>query len=312
MSTLTTACPQISLYHNQSDLNLPSPPEETLCNAEDLATSLHPVATTVIEAPGNWSSAFHSWLEATAPPFSARKPTLVTFFTPLLRFPLDYDDPAFVATFGRILRLREDVRRLAATVLYSMSMKYALDLDVSKPDIQGGKFYGAHLRTAKDAAVVGWPGYDEQASNYLSSAVANNLSLVYLTTGNPPDVVRFTEFAANMSIEVATKTELLSEEGFEEEMEEMEKLTWDQRGLIDFEVLLRSSVFGGMFESSFSWNCALRRHVVVGKGKWETIGPGKQGVGNGKGRECFKDSLSAIFGPVELGIRWNFPLALWP
>ena len=204
------------------------------------------------------------------------------------------------------------MRRLAAAALYSMSRKYHLNLDFGKSGIQSGKFYGAHLRTAGDAAAVGWPGYEEQRGNYVNATMENNLSLIYLTTGNPNDTVRFTESARTVSIDVTTKVDLLSEAGFEKELGEMEELTWDQMGLIDYEVLLRSSVFGGMFESSFSWNAALRRHVVVGQGQWEEIRNGKQGVGDGEGPESFKDTLSAIFGPVKLGQRWNFPLALYP
>lgn len=190
-------------------------------------------------APEDWSSAFHTWLNDTVPSFSEAKPVLVEFSIQLLRFPLNCDDPVFVATFGRLFRFREDVRRLAAGVLYSMSIKYNLDLNFSQPGIQEGKFYGAHLRTAKDAVAVGWPGYQKQAANYLGASVANNLSLIYLTTGNPEDAIRFRESARSLSIAVATKDDLLSGNGFEDEFREMESLSWDQKGLFDYEVLLR-------------------------------------------------------------------------
>lgn len=111
---------------------------------------------------------------------------------------------------------------------------------------------GAHLRTADDAAAVGWQNYEKQAGNYLGAAMYRNISLIYLTTGNPQDAIRFNDLAANVSIAVATKVDLLSEKGFEEVLWEMKSLTWDQRVLIDYKVLLRSSVFGGMFERSFS------------------------------------------------------------
>ena len=46
--------------------------------------------------------------------------------------------------------------------------------------------------------------------------------------------------------------------------------------------------------------------MVVGGGRLETIGHGRQGVGNGTGSKAFKDTLSAIFGQMKLGIGGNF------
>jgi hypothetical protein len=258
----------------------------------------------LIDEAEHWRGAFYKWLNETAPPFSESRPVLVTFPMQLLRFPFNYDTPEFIATFGRLLLIRKDVRRLAATVLYSMSEKFGLNLNLSGP-IQPGKFYGAHLRTASDAASVGWPGYDMQAGNYLNSVIETNLSLVYLTTGN--------DTAAEKGITVTNKDELLAGEEFETERQLMQSMSWDHLGMIDYNVLLRSSMFGGMYESSFSWNTALRRHVIVSKGSWEEIAPGKQGLDSEDGPECFKDALSTIFGPVDMiGIRWQFPMGLYP
>jgi hypothetical protein len=44
----------------------------------------------------------------------------------------------------------------------------------------------------------------------------------------------------------------------------MEEMTWDQLALVDYEILIRSNVFGGTWESSFAWNIAVRRHEVQG------------------------------------------------
>jgi len=161
------------------------------------------------------------------------------------------------------LRFREDVRRLAATVLYAMDTNHDINVD-PMAGIQPGKFYGAHLRTAIDAMAAGWTNYANQSANYLSSAVAHNLPLIYLACGNEGDIERFTDSAGNKSIAVTTKNELLFGLGFKDELAEMQALTWDQQGLVDYEVLLRSSVFGGTWESSFGWNIAMRRHVGGG------------------------------------------------
>ena len=87
--------------------------------------------------------------------FTEERPVLVSLYKPLLQWPIDYDQPAFIACFGRILKLNEDVRRLAAKVLYAMDEEFHLGLNPKIPGIQEGKFYGAHLRTAVDAAKAG-------------------------------------------------------------------------------------------------------------------------------------------------------------
>lgn len=237
-----------------------------------------------------------------------------------------------------MLRFREDVRRLAATVLYAMDKQFAMGFDPDLPGVRPGLFYGAHLRTAADAKAAGWTPYARQAENYLTHARHKELSTIYLATGNQEDAKTFTETAANLSISVTTKEELLAGKRFQRELTEMNSLTWDQRGLIDYEVLLRSSVFGGTHESSFDWNVAMRRHVVVGNGRWAriggdggepkshkrdevegnekkrlTTGDEKEGPGvNGdyRSRQSFKDDLSVVFGPPEEGEM--FELSMWP
>jgi len=272
-------------------------------------------AATIIKNIDSFRSRFDVWMNQTHPDFNAENPTVVTLYTPLLRWPMTVDDPSFIATYGRLVKFREDTRRIAAAVLYAMSQQYNLNLDFSNPKggIAAGKFYGAHLRTAADAAKVGWPGYVTQAPNYLQASKASGLRLIYLSSGNADDARRFSEEAKNMSMTVTTKEELLAQPGFEVEKAALEALTWDQKGLVDYEVLLRCSRFGGMFESSFSWNLVNKRHVVEGGGKWIYIGVGQAGVDPITGPEAFMDGLSTIYGPKDLGrLRWQFPLALWP
>jgi len=289
--TLSTSCPQIHLYSHANDLwDKPSTAKAVILSPQDLSTSF--IAETVLANPANWSIAFKSYLNASHPqPFSADKPVLVQLHNPLLQFPLSYDDPKFVANFGKILRFREDVRRLAGAVLYALSTKHSLSIPPTS-SILLSKFYGAHLRTAADAQAAGWTPYSIQSANYLSGASHLNLSTIYLTSGNEEDVGRFAERAANISISVETKESLLGGEppreilredgkvvmgsrkgvkGFEREWNELQALTLDQQGLVDYEVLLRASAFGGTWETSFSWNVAMRRHVVAGGGSWTTF-----------------------------------------
>jgi hypothetical protein len=210
---------------------------------------------------------------------------------------------------------------LAATVLYALSTKHSLSLHTTS-SIEAGKFYGAHLRTAVDAQAAHWTPFSTQSSNYLSQAALRNLSTIYLASGNPSDVDLFTVLASNISIAVETKQSLLggdlssiSDEygneirrerhgakGFEAEWGVLNGLTWDQQGLVDYEVLLRSSSFGGIWESSFSWNVAMRRHVSIEGGTWIPLPPGPR----------FEDAASIVFGPRERRESQRFELSMWP
>ena len=321
-TSFRAACPQIHLYESLAELSdFPSTNEDHDVDAHILSVKHHPKAYTMIDEPQFWRHEFYKWLNENVPPFSRSEPVLVTIPMQLLRWPFSFDKPEFVATFGRILLIREDVRRLAAMVLYSMDKTYNLSLNLSGP-IQPDKFYGAHMRTASDALAVGWPGYEEQSKNYLEAVSSTNLSLVYLTTGNPVDAARFTAMAATNNITVVSKDTLLAGEEFAAEREEMKNLSWDHLGMIDYYVLLRSSLFGGMFQSSFSWNVANKRHVVVGNGTWQEIAPMKAGLDTWydtegdltyDGPECFRDNLSTIYGLTDMdGVRWQFPMALYP
>jgi len=276
-SSLTSTCPQLRIYDHQNDLyDLPS-----TAKAVSIAPgSLHSgplLHGTILTNPGNWSTSFKAFLNTSRPDFSAQKPVLVNLGNPLLQFPLSYDDPRLISNFGRILRFRPDVRRVAAAVLYALSKKHDLKLDPGR--ISEGKFYGAHLRTGNDAKVAGWTGYEVQSANYLATAEHYKLPAIYLVSSSASSISAFTLAASNSSIGVETKTTLLGgadgrgERGFEDEWKALGSMNWDVQLLIDYEVLLHSSIFGGIWESSFSWGVAMRRHIVAsGEGGWKGIG----------------------------------------
>ena len=228
-------------------------------------------------SPANWTNAFNEQLNTSHPrQFSASMPVLVSVHNPLLQWPIDYDSPTFITSFGRILRANEDLRKLAATVLYAMNDNYHLDLDPAFPGIQEGKFYGAHLRTAVDAVKAGWTSYETQSENYVSEAANVRLPVIYLSSDSPSDEVKFIDRASNHSfpMEVTTKNLLLAGKGFGVERAEMAELTLDQQLAVDYEVMLRASRVGGTWESSFGWNLAMRRHIVAGRGTWVPLRAG--------------------------------------
>lgn len=315
--SFSTACPQIRLY--PSDAHLPMKVTTEMLSTRhitpyELAPKLQ--NHTLIDMPlPAWRTAFDAWLrkETMYPEMSADKPAFVFMTNQLLRWPFHYDSNEFVAHFGRILKIREDARLLAGAILWSMSEKYALDLDYSQLPFPEDKFMGVHLRTAADATKAGWPNYTVQSTNYLAAAKRTHAKIIYLTTEAPEDAKNFTELVKTQDITVLSKEILLAGDEFVEERKILAGMTWDQHALIDFEVLLRSSYFVGMFESSFTWNLAMRRHVILGNGTWLPLGHGKMGLdGLEHPAEAFMDKYSAVYGPVNLGMRWQFPLGLYP
>lgn len=317
--SFTKACPQIKLYQTDADLPMIiTPATQFNMTPYFVNNNTFRMDSTLIDTPpAEWRAHFDRWLneESGAPTPSAEVPVLVYNTNCLLRWPFDYDSTDFVAQFGRILRVREDARRIAGAVLWAMSEKYHMNLDYSNPNdpIPQGKWMGAHLRTAEDATKAGWPNYATQEANYIGAANRTGLNVIFLSAGAPKDVERFSKTAKASNMKVETKDSLLVGDLFHAEKKALGKFTWDQKALVDYEVLMGASYFAGMFESSFSWNVALRRHVVVGKGTWLEIGPGKQGLdGLENPKEAFIDTYSAVFGPVNLGIRWQFPTALFP
>jgi hypothetical protein len=267
-SSLATACPQISLISHVHELwDKPSVAKPIVIEPYQIGTAV--VEDKIIADPENWQDQFKQYLNASHPkPFSAEKPVLVSLVPPFLQFPLYYDDPHLVANFGKLLRFRADVRILAGVVLYALDTRYNLGIEAEKEGIRLGHFYGAHLRTEQDAQAAQWAPYKIQSENYLAHAKKSQLGVIYLATGNKEDETKMRDAAVSMSIAVVTRKILLAEPGLEKDLADMQKLTWDQQELIDYEVLLRSAAFGGTHESTLAWNIAMRRHVVAGQGLW--------------------------------------------
>jgi hypothetical protein len=267
-SSLATACPQMSLISHVHELwDKPSVAKPIVIEPYQITPAV--AEDKVIAEPKLWHDLFKKYLNETHPkPFSAEKPVLVSLVPPFLQFPLYHDDPHLVANFGKLLRFRADVRKLAGVVLYALDTRHNLGIEAEKEGVRLGHFYGAHLRTEKDAQAAKWTSYEVQSENYLAHARQSQLGVIYLATGNREDETRMSEVAGNLRIAVTTRNILLAEPGFEKDLAEMQTLSWDQQELIDYEVLLRPAAFGGTHESTFAWNIAMRRHVVAGQGLW--------------------------------------------
>ncbi|PQE11510.1 alteRNAtive oxidase protein [Rutstroemia sp. NJR-2017a BVV2] len=269
-ASLSSACPRIKFIPHANDLyTVPSTQNpHSLDPGSLLEDKLNQPFESLLAYPETWAGNFTIWLNESQPDFSAEKPVRVTIQPSLLQWPLNYDEPQFVAHFGRLVRPTLEIRTLASTVLYSLSRHFNLNVDPEQ-GIQAHKFYGAHLRTSSDATAAGWTPFETQTKNYLQAAKHNHLSLIYLVSASDHDIQRFTLHAQNYTshpITVTTARSLLSL--LPSALKSYNYLSPAQRSLIDYEVLLKSTIFGGTLESSFSWSVAMRRHVVWGNGTW--------------------------------------------
>lgn len=295
-TSLKEGCPQMRIYNHRNDLyNLPSTAKPLELIPQDLSREF--VHETILAHPSEWRKNFDEWVDSETTPLFRNRPILVDLNTPLLQFPLSYDKSTFVQNFGHILRPRPDTTRLAATVLFELSRKFSLNLS---PDegITSRAFMGAHLRTEADAIAAGWTGYDTQATTYINQALSANLSTLYVTSGNTTDITKFRKQASLKSLNVTAKHDLLSGS----DLDELKRLTWDQQAMVDYEVLLRGSTFGGIAESSFAWNIALRRNKLSWKESKDYL--------NGEGGQTFEDGLSWLYGPP--GRSTFCAYSMWP
>jgi hypothetical protein len=292
--TLQAACPRLKVLDYPPTFRDPKK-----CNPQDPMNDgweVSPELITLLAAPEKWRSQFDRWMANTTFDLDSTKTKHVDIGSNILLWPMFYDGEAFMNTFGRIFRFPIPVRRLAATILYNLHSKHLPSFEPIG-GIQAHGYHGAHLRTAKDAVDAGWTPYEQQSAGYIAQARAANLDVIYVSSGSATDSDRFRADALAFNITTVNKHELLSPD----ELLELKALTWDQQGLVDYEVLLRASEFGGIDTSSFAWNIALRRHILSNRSDYLT---GKETEFN------LKDEYSRLFG-ARNRVTF-FPRGLWP
>ncbi|EHK98640.1 hypothetical protein M7I_5524 [Glarea lozoyensis 74030] len=292
--TLQAACPRLKVLDNPPTFRDPHK-----CNPQDPMNDgweVSPELITLLAAPEKWRSQFDRWMANETFDLDSTQTKHVDIGSNILLWPMHHDGVPFMNTFGRIFRFPLSVRRLAATILYNLHTTHLPNF-LPVNGIQSNAYHGAHLRTSKDAVEAGWTPYEEQSAGYIAQARAANLNVIYVASGSVEDTERFRADAAVHNITTVNKHDLLSES----ELLELKALTWDQQGLIDYEVLLRATEFGGIDTSSFAWNIALRRHILSKRDDYLS-GPEEQ--------FNLKDEYSQVFG------RRNrvtfFPRGLWP
>jgi hypothetical protein len=203
-------------------------------------------------------SRFEGWLNETALRFgrlprSWKDPRVIRLnWGVQWDWPVYRDGPEFVATYGGLLRFREDILELGSRTVEAMQQ-------LTRTRNKVGRYAGFHLRTENDA-LRQWPNFERQATEYLTDASAHALQTAYLATGNGTEAAKFKDRALSQHhMLVVTKYDLLQDRP--EGLKALQSLTWDQQALVDFIVLLESDFFLGVNPSSFSINVALKRHL---------------------------------------------------
>ena len=296
MQSLHLSCPGLRLYPKTEDI--PNRPDAKNLIALLPESIVDAIPKTGLRNPEQWRGTFYTWLEQFQ---SSDELKIVELGRSYLQYPIHSDGEAFATTFGSILKFRSDVRVLATTTLRALGDKFNLGFkgNLDEPVLKNS-YFGAHLRTEKDAK-EGWPGgdwkysrYDTQSALYLEQASKSNTSVIYVSSGDLNEIHTFSKDAESIRMPVTSKSDLLSGK----DKAELEAMAWDQQGLVDFLVMLKSSDFAGVGHSSFAWNIALKRHVYAEK-KDHLDGP-----------QMLSDELSQVYG-FPRGYP-EYAACLWP
>jgi hypothetical protein len=298
VNSLKLSCPQLTLYRYVDAVpNRAQGSGPVALLPESLVDQ---IPKTGLKHPEAWRQQFFEWLGTWSglKPATMETPILIDLGRSYLQYPIYTDGEEFALSFGNILKFRADVRRIATKALQNLILTYNRSTDLSQP-VLINTFFGAHLRTEKDA-VEAWPAqdwkyqrYEVQSESYLKKLKTTGLNLIYVASGNQSGIARFSRDAATYN--VTTKFMLLDAE----DRQYLKDMAWDQQGLVDFLVMTKSSSFVGIGHSSFAWNIALKRHTFSQKKTGYLDGP-----------EILNDELSVIYG-VPHGYP-EYAACLWP
>lgn len=294
---LQTYCPQMKVYGSMNDLyNVPEVVNALEFSIPDTNTKW--ANGRVMAEPSDWHKQFHQFLDQRSPPEERQYPFRVHLKHTLWTWPTARDKAPFASSFGRMLRIRPDARRLAASALFSLESRFRLNLD-PRTRYHPTSFVGVHLRTEEDVTDM-IPDYTTQAANYLHCLSESESSVAFLASGaGKANITAFVNRAKDFNVTVVTKMDILDEE----EQQMLKGLSWDQRALVDYEIMLRAGLVAGVSASSFAWNLALRRSYAFGQGP--------MGVAFEPGSAIsWKDDYTTLFGKFEGSYAMR--AAIWP
>ncbi|KAL3419155.1 alternative oxidase [Phlyctema vagabunda] len=170
----------------------------------------------------------------------------------------------FANTFGRILKFRPDVVKLAKVIITKLAVYTGAVDEDGKPrkgpdGLPATPFLGVHLRT-EPGSLGFWPSYQEQSDGYLKINSALQHKFAYVASGSIEEIKRFSDNALDVQdLNVTSKHALL----LDADLWKLQRLRWDQQALVDYLVLLKSAHFVGCSFSTFAFNIALRRHLLL-------------------------------------------------
>lgn len=332
VAALNKHCPQLEVHDSLDALydrpSLLKPLDVAIQDVSDVFVSEGLTPTTILADTTALQGQFIEFINSHLPADKRHYPVRVNLANSVFNWPARSDTSD---DFGKLLRVRDDVRALAASALYNLAKGQSLPLGKGAAQARGG-YVGVHLRTEKDARddFSYFPGYEDQSSYFLSYLASlgpdsnGGNRIVYLATGltgADEDVKRFRASAADRNATVLLKRDLLGAD----EVAALNRLTWDQRALVDYEILLRADTMLGIVESSFAWDVALRRESLGGQRASASsssssafvampagVPPGSLGEAEGEAEPLmmWKDGYSRLFGKADRAI--SMYLGTWP
>jgi len=172
----------------------------------------------------------------------------------------ELDTEAFREQFSFLLPPNAEAERLASKIVSRLRAKLKHTANKNNTGFVQG-YMGAHLRTEEDAGDAKWLGFEGQTSAFLSMARERDLRYIYCATGNETEFLHFQRIAGKEKINVLSKWMVLTTE----ERAQLKKMTFDQQGIVDFLVLLKSQFMSGITNSSFSAQLKIRRQYFAKK-----------------------------------------------
>lgn len=227
--------------------------------------------------------------------------------------------PGLRLNLPMVLRINPNVRKFAGAAMAALEQMFHGQFNqplVPTDKLHRRAFYGAHLRTEADTVDAGWQtpcsetecglNWTTQTDEYMQHAVLNSLEIIYVASGNASEIERFKVKAAANSprLTVVDKWDLLSEE----QSAELKKLHWDQQALVDLEILMRCSVFGGMAKSSFAFMIAMARSTWMEEQRY-VMDP--WAAKHEDAFVTFENKLNKIWGRNQLNEE-RVPKGAWP
>ncbi|KAK1752511.1 hypothetical protein QBC47DRAFT_305698 [Echria macrotheca] len=256
--SLARFCPQMKVYRSMDELyDVPSLQKGTGMSLQVLEVPL--LNGSVISDTSVLSRYIKKYIDHVSPPENRTQPVRFNLGVTNWAFTTSSDSPVFSHQFGRIIRTRQGARRLSASALHSLQRRFGFQADPhGQPE--NNAFVGVHLRTEEDARYI-LPKFETQARRLLDYIVSSGMKVAYLATGaEEAQIAEFERMAADLNVTVVTKKQMLHGD----ELRALNALTWDQRALVDYEVMLRAGLVVGPAQSSFSWGLALRRSGFSG------------------------------------------------